>query len=109
MSQCHDPYPDEGYETARIHPVPGSQCHDPSCGYDDDCVELVLANAVRDWAQRVAPGDDATVRSAVETALYLFASGASVSEACEEARKRVLSRLRHPSRGRSVHRYAAAS
>ncbi len=109
MSQCHDLYPTEGYETAESEPVQGSQCHDPSYGYDDECVELILANAVRDWAERVAPGDEATIRAAVETALYLFASGASVSEACEEARKRTLSRLRHPSLGRRSRLYAAAS
>ncbi len=109
MSQCHDLYPPEGYVSAEPGPVQGSQCHDPSYGYDDECVELMLANAVRDWAERMAPGDRATIESGVESALYLYASGASVSEACEEARKRVLSRLRHPSRGSSSRLYAAAS
>lgn len=61
------------------------------------CAESMLADEVRDLVEAVAPEDELTARSAVETALYLLASGASVPEAYEETRRRVLSRLRHPS------------
>ncbi len=109
MSQCHDVYPAVEYRSSRVRPVQGAQCHDGPYHYDEQCVEVILANAVRDWAERVAPGDERTARAAVETALYLFASGASVSEACEQARVLVQSRLRHPSHERPVRDYATAS
>ena len=60
-------------------------------------IELVLADVVRNWAEMQAPGDEATIRDAVERALVCYASGASLAEACEAARCRVLSRLGHPS------------
>lgn len=109
MSQCHDEYPSFRYLASEARPVQGAQCHDGSYQYEDQAGEVVLANTVRDWAERVAPGDERTVRAGVELALYLFASGASVSEACEEARSLVFSRLRHPSHGSPVQQYAAAS
>ncbi|HET6964832.1 MAG TPA: hypothetical protein VFH58_08665 [Acidimicrobiales bacterium] len=109
MSQCHDVYPTVEYVSSKARSVEGVQCHDTPYEPDDQCVEVILANAVRDWAERVAPGDERTVRAAVETAMYLFASGASVSEACEEARVMVQSRLRHPSHVQPVHDYAEAS
>ncbi len=109
MSQCHDVYPTVRYVSSKARPVPGAQCHDGSYQYDDQCAEVVLANAVRDWVERIAPGDERTAQAGVETALYLFASGASVSEACEAARSAVLCRLRHPSNGRPIRRYATAS
>lgn len=108
MSQCHDLYPAEGYEPSDTLTVPGTQCHDLSSGYEDDDVEILLANAVREWAERVAPGDEATAQVGVETALYLFASGASVIEACEQTRRRLLSRFRHPSHPRAPRPMATA-
>lgn len=68
--------------------------------YESRCPELVLADAVRDLVERVAPADERTARAAVETAMCLLASGASVAEAYEVASRRVLSRLRHPSYAR---------
>lgn len=62
-----------------------------------DSAEVILANAVKDWVEKIVPGDEPTAEAAVSTALALFVQGASVSEACQEARRRVLSRLRHPS------------
>lgn len=65
--------------------------------YETRCAELMLADAVRDLVDRLAPGDGSTIRAGLETAMYLYASGASVAEALEETRQRILSRLRHPS------------
>jgi len=59
--------------------------------------ELVLAEQVQWWVERVAPGRRLLAEAAVAEALTSFAAGASVSEACEEARRLVESRLRHPS------------
>ncbi len=109
MSQCHDVYPAVEYVPSKGRPVQGAQCHDTPYHLDEQCAEVILANAVREWAEKAAPGDERTVRAAVETALYLFANGASVSEACEESRSMVESRLRHPSHERPVRHYAEAS
>lgn len=109
MSQCHDVYPPARYEASAAPAVTGTQCHDPVVGYDKEAVELILANAVRKWAEATAPGEDSIIRAAVGTALYYFASGASVSEACEEARSQVLSRLHHPSHQPRDSQLAAAS
>lgn len=65
--------------------------------YKRRCAELLLADAVRELADQIAPGDERTLRLGLETAMYLFASGASVTEAYEETRQRLFSRLRHPS------------
>ncbi len=59
--------------------------------------ELILAEQVLYWVARVAPGDRLLADAAVAKALTSYASGASVSEACREARRLVESRLRHPS------------
>ena len=59
--------------------------------------ELVLAEQVQSWVERVVPGDRWLADAAVARALTSFAGGASVSEACQEARRLVESRLRHPS------------
>ena len=56
--------------------------------------ELVLAEQVQWWVERVAPGRRRLAEAAVAEALTRFAGGASVSEACEEARRLVDSRLR---------------
>jgi hypothetical protein len=72
--------------------------------------ELVLAEQVQSWVERVAPGDRLLVDAAVAKALTSYASGASVSEACREARRLVECRLRHPSSPPiSVHRNLAAA
>lgn len=65
--------------------------------YESRCAELMLADAVRDLVDRVAPTDAATMRAGLLMAMSLLASGASVPEAYEETRQRILSRLRHPS------------
>jgi hypothetical protein len=109
MCQCHDSYDFEGYEPVAAGSVPGTQCHDEPAGEAVIMAEVTLANSVREWCERVAPGDEATSRAGVETALCLYASGASVSEACDRARRMVFSRLRHPSNARSRRHYAAAS
>ncbi len=59
--------------------------------------EMIIAEMVRDWTRRTLPGDTAAADAAVAYALESFAGGASASEACEEARKMVLCRSRHPS------------
>ena len=55
--------------------------------------ELVLAEQVQWWVEQVAPGRRLLAEAAVAEALTSFAAGASVSEACEEARRLVESRL----------------
>lgn len=59
--------------------------------------ELVLAEQVRYWVERVAPGERLLADAAMAKALASYAGGASVSEACQEARRLVECRLRHPS------------
>lgn len=66
--------------------------------------EGVLAEQVRTWADRVAPGVLSLADAAVAQALMCYAGGASVSEACREARRLLDSWLRHPSRGRRCER-----
>ena len=75
----------------------------------DFCPELALTNAVREWAEALVPGDEATVLSGVNAALYAYASGASVPEAAAYARGFICSRLRHPSFHRARPSLAAAS
>jgi hypothetical protein len=65
----------------------------PAAGWED----LILAEVVCSWSERLAPGDVATARAAVQTALDAFSSGASVPEAYALARSTVNGRLRHPS------------
>ena len=79
-----------------------SECH-------DFCPELALTNAVREWAEALVPGDDATVTAGMNAALYAYASGASVPEASAYARGFVSSRLRHPSYHGARPTLAAAS
>ncbi len=59
--------------------------------------ELVLAEQVQSWVERVAPGERMLAEAAVAKALTSYAAGASVSEACREARRLVECCLRHPS------------
>jgi hypothetical protein len=67
--------------------------------------EGVLAEQVRAWADQMAPGVTGLADAAVIRALTCYAGGASVSEACREARRLVGSWLHHPSCG---HRSVAA-
>jgi hypothetical protein len=48
--------------------------------------ELVLAETMKSWAEQVFPGDKQAADLAVFIALRAFCGGASVSEACREAR-----------------------
>jgi hypothetical protein len=59
--------------------------------------ELVLAGQVKSWVEKVAPGERQLCEAAMARALASYAGGASVSEACEEARRLVACRMRHPS------------
>jgi hypothetical protein len=58
--------------------------------------EVVLSGMVRAWT-RHRINDDQVAARAVEIALSSYAGGASIAEACEEARKFVLGWIRHPS------------
>lgn len=59
--------------------------------------ELLLAGLVRDWASGAVPGEPAAADAAVVVALRCHAGGASVREACREARRFVECWTRHPS------------
>lgn len=108
MSQCHDFYPDEGFEPSEAVPVDGAACHD-AYDFETVCTELVLAAEIRQWAERVAPGDEGTARYAVDSILWFFRSGDPVPTASRKARERVLCRLRHPSHGTASASLRAAS
>lgn len=95
---CHDTYEEEGYERSTATPVVGAQCHDPVA---DAYLETLLAEEVRRWAESVAEGDEAAVRAGVNVALLSYERGCGVGAASEEARRLVMSRLRHPSHQRS--------
>ncbi len=72
--------------------------------------ELIIADAVRNWTETIVPGDSATADAAVRYAIEAFAGGASVTEACEGARRMVICRSHHPSvMGSGRGRMAAAS
>ena len=62
--------------------------------------ELLLAGAVREWAEKVWPGEPAAAEGAVTVAMRCYAGGASVSEACREARGFLRGWARHPSHAR---------
>ena len=71
---------------------------------------MIVASAVRRWADRVLPGDDAAADAAAETAVAALASGASMAEACEAAQKLVRSWSVHPAgRGAAPRRLQEAS
>lgn len=61
-------------------------------------VEAELTDAVGEMVEAVLPGDRRARRDIVGAALETLAAGASVAEACEEARRLAGSRARHPSR-----------
>jgi hypothetical protein len=64
--------------------------------------DLLLITAVREHADRVAPGDAAASTAAVRTALSAYMGGASSSEAFRVAEDLLGSWSRHPSTSISV-------
>ena len=64
--------------------------------------ETILVNMVEEWAVREVPRDPDVAAKAAALALQCYVGGASVSEACEEARRFVRCWMRHPSRTRSA-------
>jgi hypothetical protein len=60
--------------------------------------EQELIAQVRGWASRRLPGEPKVAGAAVAAAMYAYAGGASVAEACEQARVLIESWSRHPSR-----------
>jgi hypothetical protein len=59
-------------------------------------VEVALAEAVRDWTRECCPGEPSVSERAVAVALDSFVGGASVAEACEQARSYVRAWVYHP-------------
>ena len=59
--------------------------------------ELMVADSVRRWVDHVLPGDSAAADAATGLAVRCYIGGASVSEACSEARRFTGSWTRHPS------------
>lgn len=55
-----------------------------------------LAGWVREWTREQCPGEPRVPDMAVSVALSSFFGGASVAEACEQARSFVVSRTVHP-------------
>jgi hypothetical protein len=60
--------------------------------------EELLLDIVATWAARTSPGDIETGSAAAAVALSAYAAGASVGEACREARRFLGCRANHPSR-----------
>ena len=48
--------------------------------------EVMIAGVVLAWAEQLFPGQPDIARGALESAVRGYASGASVSEACRQAR-----------------------
>jgi len=71
--------------------------------------DLLLITAVREHADRVAPGDAAASAAAVRTALSAYMGGASSSEALRAAKVLLGSWSRHPSTAISVRPRSLAS
>ena len=61
------------------------------------CSEDLLLALVGDWVAEVLPGATEAAADAAQVALRAYEGGASVSEACTEARRFVGSWYRHPS------------
>jgi hypothetical protein len=59
-------------------------------------LELVLAKTMKSWAEQEFPGDKQAADLAVFLALRAFCGGASVSEACREARAAVTNKSQSP-------------
>jgi len=60
-------------------------------------IELLLTDVVEGWARDRLPDDPGAASAAAGVALDSLAAGASFAEACEEARRLLDSRGRHPS------------
>jgi hypothetical protein len=58
--------------------------------------ELLLAGIVRKWAEDVWADEPAAADGAVNVAMRCYAGGASVSEACREARSFLKCWVDHP-------------
>ena len=61
-------------------------------------IEELLAHIVKAWAAEMVPDEPQASAAAAEAAISAYAAGASVSEACYEARTLLGSWARHPSR-----------
>ena len=61
----------------------------------------LLVDRVRTWATRALPQEPSAADRAVNVALVSYAAGASVDEACSEARTFLSSWAKHPSHPRS--------
>ena len=60
-------------------------------------IEELLAHIVEAWAANMLPDDPAAAAAAAGAAIDAYAGGASVSEACHQARTLLASWARHPS------------
>lgn len=60
-----------------------------------DC-EIAIARFAREWGLQQCPDEPRVAEIAVVVALNCFAGGASVAEACEQARAFVSSWVHHP-------------
>ncbi len=67
-------------------------------------VECALAGSVWEWAKQQCPNEPRVAKKAVGVAMSSYAGGASVPEACEEARAFVSSWNSHPSHWASASR-----
>ena len=65
-------------------------------GAAESSYELIIADTVRKWVGSVAPGVPRLADQAAVVAVRAYEAGASVAEACEEARRYTESRLQHP-------------
>lgn len=59
-------------------------------------LEVALAEAVRDWTRARCPGEPSVAERATAVALDSYAGGASVAEACQQARSYVRAWVCHP-------------
>jgi len=68
----------------------------------DVTVELALADTVRAWVAQELPDEPTAASRAIDLAVRSYTGGASVSEACAEARAFVHCWARHPSHPRAT-------
>ncbi len=59
-------------------------------------VVVALAESVRDWTEQSFPDEPRLAPMAVSVAVSSYVAGASVAEACEQARALVASWSHHP-------------
>lgn len=71
--------------------------------------ELIIAELVREWVQHVRPDDAYAADAAAALAVRCYVGGASVADACTEAREFIGSWSRHPSHAASSSPLAIAS